>query len=211
LDRAEVSVVGKKEAGEAADLNRYTQSVIAWNVEENQSSVVINATVNYLVDSKNQFTATYRYSIGADGKMDVHYQIQTKVTVPCLPIVGMATDAVPELNSLQWLGLGPYDAYPNKQSAPILGVWGGLNKDAETKGTKAMRWLEQSGTIGSVRISNLGYMEHEAAKPETVYILSGVLGRPEKGRKADESIPQLQTNTAEPFVGEFKIELFKIQ
>lgn len=207
LDRAEVSVVGKKEAGEAANLNRYTQSVTAWNIEENQSSVVINATVNYLVDSKNQFTAIYRYSIGADGKLDVNYQIRTKVTVPCLPITGMAADAVPELNRLQWLGLGPYDAYPNKQSAPILGVWGGLNKDKETDGTKVMRWVEQSGTIGSVRISNLGYLEHDTAKPETVYILSGVLGRPEKGRKADESVPQLLTDTGEPFVGEFKIEL----
>lgn len=211
LDRSELMVVGKKEASEAADLNRYNQSVIAWNVEENQSSVVINTTVNYFVDTKNQFTTIYRYSIGSDGKLDVHYQIQTKVTVPCLPIVGMAADAVPELNNLHWFGLGPYDAYPNKQSAPVLGAWGGLNKSVETTGTKAMRWLEQSGTIGSVRISNLGYMEHDTVKPETVYILSGVLGRPEKGRKADESVPQLQTSTGEPFIGEFKIELFKIK
>lgn len=207
LDRAEVSVVGKKEASEAVDLNRYTQSVIAWNIEENQSSFVINATVNYLVDSKNQFTTIYRYSIGADGKLDVNYQIKTKVTVPCLPIVGMVYDAVPELNRFKWLGLGPYDAYVNKQSAAILGVWGGLDKDKETDGTKVMRWVEQSGEIGSVRISNLGYLEHNIAKPETVYILSGVLGRPEKGRKADESVPQLRTDTGEPFVGKFKIEL----
>lgn len=207
LDRAETSVIGRKEAGAAPDLNRYTASVTAWNIEENQSSVVINATVNYLVDSKNQFTAVYRYSIGADGKLDVNYQIRTKVAVPALPVIGMAADAVPELNRLQWLGLGPYDAYPNKQSAPILGVWGGLNKDKETEGTKIMRWAEQSGTIGSVRISNLGYLEHDITKPETVYILSGVLGRPEKGRKADESVPQLRTDTDEPFVGEFKIEL----
>lgn len=207
LDRAELSVVGKNEARDAVDLNRYGQSVTVWNVEEKQSSVVINTTVNYLVDSKNQFIITYRYSIGSDGKMDVNYQIQTKVTVPCLPIVGMAADAVQELNHLRWFGLGPYDAYVNKQSAPILGIWGGLNKDKETEGTKVMRWVEQSGTIGSVRISNIGYLEHDAAKPETVYILSSVLGRPEKGRKPDESIPQLRTDTGKPFVGEFKIEL----
>ncbi|WP_207764296.1 beta-galactosidase small subunit-related protein [Flavobacterium alvei] len=207
LDRAEMSVVGKKEASEAADLNHYKQSVTAWNIEENQSNVVINATVNYLVDGKNQFTVIYKYIIEANGRMNVHYQIQTKVTAPCLPIVGMAVDAVPELNRLYWLGLGPYDAYPNKQSAPILGLWGGFSKEKETTGTKSIRWLEQSGKIGSVRITNLGYMEHYAAKPETVFILSSVLGRPEKGRKADESIPQLRTDLGEPFVGEFSIEL----
>lgn len=206
-DRSEYSVIGKKDANGATDLNRYTQSVIAWKLEENQTSVVINATVNYLVDSKNQFTSTYRYTITADGKMDVQYQIQAKVTVPSVPIVGMVAQSAPELSNLRWLGLGPYDGYPNKQSAPILGVWGGSTGSAEVTGTKVMRWVEQTGSTGGVRISNKGYLEYNASKPGTVYILSGVLGRPEKGRKPDESVPQLRTDSEEPFAGGFSIEL----
>jgi len=211
LDRSEQMVVGKQQANDAADFNHYSQSVLDWNIEEKDSEVVIKTTVNYLVDNNNQFTTTYRYTIGTDGKMAVNYQILTKVAVPCLPIVGMAADALPELNNLKWLGLGPYNAYPNKQSAPILGVWGGLNTNNETSGTKVTRWLELSGKSEKVRIYNLGYMEHNTTKPETVYILSNVLGRPEKGRKADDSVPQLLTNSTDPFVGEFKIELLKIK
>ena len=37
--------------------------------------------------------------------------------------------------------------------------------------------------------------------------LSGVFGRPEKGRRAEESVPQLRTDTGKPFVGEFSIML----
>lgn len=211
LDRSEQMVIGKKQTENTPNYNQYTTSVLNWNIEKKDETVNINTTVNYLIDSNNQFTTTYRYTIGTDGKIDINYQILTKFTVPGLPIIGMSVDIAPELNNLKWLGLGPYNAYPNKQSAPILGVWGGLTNDKVTFGTKATRRIELSSKSHKVRIYNLGYLEHDSTKPETISILSGVLGRPEKGRKADDSIPQLLTNTTDPFVGEFRIELLKIQ
>lgn len=105
------------------------------------------------------------------------------------------------------MGLGPYDAYPNKQAAPILGVWGGTAGSPDVTGIKAMRWMERSGSEGTIHVSNSGYMENDAICPERTYILSGVFGRPEKGRRAEESVPQLRTDTGKPFVGEFSIML----
>ncbi|WP_221406059.1 glycoside hydrolase family 2 TIM barrel-domain containing protein [Epilithonimonas lactis] len=207
LDRSEVSVIGKKEASQAPDLNQYVQSVKSWEVKESLSEIVILVTVNYAVNSQNNFTVNYRYTMTADGKLNVHYAILPNVTVPTLPIVGMQMESVPSLKNLHWLGLGPFDSYPNKLSAPILGIWGGSATSEETSGNKAIRWVEQSGTIGGVRVSTLGYLEHHLSSPQKILILSGVLGRPEKGRKADESIPQLSTTTGQPFVGEFTIEL----
>ena len=207
LDRSEVSVIGKKEAAAASDLNRYTQSVNNWEIKETSKSIVIVANVDYVVDNKNHFIVKYIYCIGDNGKINVHYSILPSVGVPSVPIVGMQLKSVPELQSLYWLGLGPFDSYPNKKSAPILGVWGGLTTNEETQGTKSIRWAEQRGDIGNIRISTFGYLEHNISSPETISILSGVLGRPEKGRKADESIPQLNTDTGEAFVGEFTIEL----
>lgn len=208
-DRAEVSVIGKKAVVAAGDLNRYKPSVKSWAVSKGLVEVVIDAVVEYVIDTKNRFTTTYRYTIHGNGSMQVHYKIITAVSVPCIPVVGMAIQSSPELNQLRWLGLGPYDAWPNKQSAPVLGVWGGLASGEETHGTKAMRWLEQRDATAGIRIFNNGYLEHKADKPETVYVLSGVLGRPEKGRKADASVPQLRTDTHEPFAGALRMELFK--
>ena len=51
-------------------------------------------------------------------------------------------------------------------------------------------------------------MEHRETTPEIVNILSAVLGRPEGGRKADESVPQLRTDMGEKFIGEFSIALY---
>ena len=207
LDRSETSAFGKENVRKAVDLNKYTQSVKSWKIEESEGKVVIKTEVNYTVDTNNRFTTTYRYTIGADGRLDVSYQILTNVAIPWLPIIGMAVQSASELNQLHWLGLSPCDAYPNKQAAPILGLWGGKAGSTETTGIKATRWVERTGAIGCLRIASIGYMEHNASRPETMYILSGVFARPEKGRKAEESVPQLSTDTGKPFVGEFSITL----
>ena len=207
LDRSETSAFGKENVRKAVDLNKYTQSVKSWKIEESEGNVVIKTEVNYTVDTNNRFTTTYRYTIGADGHLDISYQILTNVAIPWLPIVGMAVQSASELNQLHWLGLGPCDAYPNKQAAPILGLWGGKAGSTETTGIKATRWIERTGAIGCLRIASIGDMEHNASRPETMYILSGVFARPEKGRKAEESVPQLSTDTGKPFVGEFSITL----
>ena len=57
----------------------------------------------------------------------------------------MSLKSSEELTQIRWLGLGPYDAYPNKQSAPILGVWGGVAGSKDVTGNKATRWIERFG------------------------------------------------------------------
>jgi len=205
-DQSEISVIGRHAIRETPDLNKYTPSVQAWEVEETDNTVIIRTKVKYIVDKNNAFTTTYCYSIGTDGQLGVRYEILPEVQVPCLPMVGMSLTSTPELKELRWLGLGPYDAYPNKQSAPTLGVWGDTHDEAI--GNKATRWIERSGTAGKIRVYNTGYMKYEKEHPNTIHVLSDVLARPEKGRKADESFPQLLTDTGEPFIGEFSLILY---
>ena len=49
----------------------------------------------------------------------------------------MSMQSVSGLDQVHWLGLGPYDAYPNKQAAPILGVWGGTAGSPDVTGIKS--------------------------------------------------------------------------
>ena len=52
-------------------------------------------------------------------------------------------------------------------------------------------------------------MEHDTITPDIIHILSGVFPRPEKGRMADDSTPQLATNGNNSFVGKFSLILDK--
>ena len=207
LDPCEKSAFGKENVRKAVDLNQYTTSVKEWSVEDRPDEVIIRAKVDCHVDSANHFTTIYRYSIGVDGRLDVNYEILTDVAIPQIPIVGMTIKTVPELKELHWLGLGPYDAYPNKKAAPILGVWGGEAGSADVTGMKATRWIERGNSKCGFRIMSNGYMKHDASHPEIMHILSYVFGRPEKGRQADESVPQMRTDTGVPVVGGFSILL----
>lgn len=207
LDHGEASVIGSKIVRYLADLNRYLPEVTEWTVDEQEYCVTIRAKVKYTIDQKNKFNTIYHYTIDSGGDLEVRYEIDPEVGTPHLPIVGMSLQTAAGLDQLRWLGKGPYDAYPNKQSAPILGVWGGTAGSEDVIGNKAIRWIERSGLPGKVHVSHTGYMEHNASTPETIFLLSGVLSKPEKGRKPDESFPLLTTGTGEPFSGRFTISM----
>lgn len=66
---------------------------------------------------------------------------------------------------------------------------GGTAGSSDVTGIKAMRWMERAGAEGTIHVSNSGYMENDAMCPERTYILSGVFGRPEKGRRAENLFP----------------------
>lgn len=208
LDPCESTISGARQVRSAEILARYTASVVSWEMDDNSENVIINAKVKYTADENNQFTAAFRYTVGNDGRLSVHYEILTSLNIPWIPVVGMVVKSEPELSNIKWLGLGPYDAWPNKKSASMLGVWSGGVGSSDVVGNKSIRWVERAGINGGFRITGNNYMAHNASAPDVIFILSDVLGRPEKGRKADDSIPQLITNTKEPFVGEFSLSLY---
>ena len=43
-----------------------------------------------------------------------------------------------------------------------MGVWGGIAGSPDVTGIKAMRWMERSGSEGTIHVSNSGYMENDA-------------------------------------------------
>ena len=54
-----------------------------------------------------------------------------------------------------WFGLGPDEAYPNKQAAGMLGLWPADGMS----GTRRMRWVEVDG----MRIYCDGYLDRDSA------------------------------------------------
>ncbi|HSC55282.1 MAG TPA: glycoside hydrolase family 2 TIM barrel-domain containing protein [Phnomibacter sp.] len=210
-DNGESSVIGSKIASKLPDLNKYNTKAKTWKLQENSDNVCVETTVEYTVDAKNSFTVQYKYLITMDGKLTVQYAILPHVETPRLPIVGMSLQTAPKLKDLHWVGLGPYDANPNKQAATIFGFWGGALDSAALDGNKATQSIELTGSNNKVRIANDGYMEHHRLDPNRVGILSTVLGKPEKGRKPFEPSLLLETNTGQPFVGQFEIDLEAIK
>lgn len=110
----------------------------------------------------------------ADGSLTIDYEITPLSRTNYVPIIGLAYKMKSAKSLKQWFGKGPEEAYPNKQAAPILGLWDA----SKMTGTRQMRWAD----IDNMRVYCDGYLDRDSADSSEVRILSHVLGRSEKGR-----------------------------
>ena len=205
LNETERGVLKREnQAPDLPDLNRSTVSVREWRVTPAGDSARIHAVVDHVVDAANRFTVTYDYTIGATGEIDVRYAVAPQVQAKWLPHVGLELQAAPGMDRLRWLGLGPYDAFPNKRAAPALGLWSAtLGSDA---GNKATRWAELTDASGKgVHIANDGYVGFDAAAADRVRILSSVMGLPAKNRGPDNPADRLDAAPGRTFLGRFQL------
>jgi beta-galactosidase len=164
--------------------------------------------VDYVVDRANRFTIVYDYAIRASGELSLRYRVSPTVQAKWLPHVGMELQLAPSLERLRWLGLGPMDAYPNKNVAPILGIWSDNLRTVGTQGTKSVRWAKITGPDGSgISLQLDSYLNYDAAEAGRVQVLSSVLGKPTKRWRPEDPSYRLDTDTGRPFVGEFRLQM----
>ena len=174
------------------DPERAVPTVRVMETRQTSAGIVVTADVDYVIDSLNRFSASYVSTIAADGSLSVDYTIRPEVQMTYLPVVGMAVHLTSATDLKQWLGLGPYDAYPNKKAACTLGVW----PAQELTGTRQAQWveLETSGGV-KTRILADGYIDRDKTTSKEIRIVSQVLGRAEKGRLNDRNYQVLPNKT----------------
>ena len=207
LQGGDVSVIGKENLKNVEDLRIFTPHIKGWEVQEPAEQITIQAKVNYLVSDSNSFQVAYTYSVNAGGELNVYYEITPKVSVPNLPVAGVTLVFPAISKNIKWLGLGPYDAYPNKKSAPQLGVWSFENIGDAAYGTKATNWIEKTTDSGIIHIDHSGYMEMDENNLEEINLYTEVLSKPEKGRCPDDTFPLLKTKSGNPFIGSFSFSI----
>lgn len=152
----------------------------ATSYEKKGDQLIITTRSTYAVNDSNCVKGEYTFTVESDGTLTVNYNMTPTITAKYLPVIGMALKAQP----VQWLGLGPEDAYPNKKAAPLMGLY-----DAHTwSGTRAARWIDT--TVGRVTlkpsIGDFAYIDRDAPDSKEIRILGHVLGRSEKGRLNDK-------------------------
>lgn len=158
----------------------YSTQVKQMTCDRKAENVIVTTEATWVIDDSNRIDGTYTFCITPQGNMTVSYTMTPQVAVRFLPLVGTAVETQPK----QWFGLGPEDAYPNKKSAPILGLY-----DArQWSGTRAARWIDTA--MGRIvlkpSVGDYGYIDRDAPDSKWVRIVSHVQGRSEKGRLNDK-------------------------
>lgn len=189
------------------DLANFTAAATDWKIDRQPDQVVIHAKTLCTVDNKNHFTAAFDYTIDNAGRLTVHYSYAPNVEVHWIPQTGVSLDLGSSVTDLRWLGLGPYDTYPNENAAGVLGVWSGTVGNNAIEGNKTTRWIELDGASSAVHIQNRGYMRIDTQHPHQLQLLSAVVGRDSKGRRPEDPDQQLNVIPDKPIVGELTLEL----
>lgn len=181
------------------DGEKYTMTVKSTDRKDITDGYVVTTDATCEINDSNSFTGTYTFTVNTVARtMKVEYSITPHITSGrYTPVIGMAIKAQPK----RWLGLGPDEAYPNKKSAEILGVWDARKFD----GTRAAQWVETTdskriiftndGPISPKSVANhnyygfgyRGYIDRDSTISDEFRLLSHVLGRSEKGRLNDKN------------------------
>lgn len=146
--------------------------------------------VLYEINDSNSIEAYYSCS-----PTRIDYELTPHLQTNYVPVVGLAYRMKDASTLGHWFGLGPDEAFPNKQAAQMLGLW-----DAHgMSGTRAMRWVEVDGW----RIYCDGFLDRDNSDSQEIRLLSSVLGRPEKGRL---NYPEKQLRQGQTYRGSIVLE-----
>jgi len=73
-----------------------------------------------------------KYSIIADGTIDMECHFMPLGDLPELPRLGIAFAINPEFNTFSWYGRGPQESYPDRKGSSLVGSWKGkVSEQAE--------------------------------------------------------------------------------
>ena len=150
--------------------------------------------VQYEINDSNSIDAVYHVTTDEFGTT-IDYEITPHLQSSYVPVVGLAYEMKNAKSLKHWYGLGPDEAYPNKQAATLLGLW----PAAEMEGTRKMQWVEVDGMC----IYCDGYLDRDSKDSKTVRLLSHVLGRSEKGRL---NYPEYQLPQGKVYRGSITIQ-----
>ena len=74
------------------------------------------------------FSAEYTYSINSSGEIElkitsVPHEYKKNQSISCIPKLGLQFELDEEINNAEWYGRGPFECYPDKKSASLVGKY----------------------------------------------------------------------------------------
>ncbi|MBQ4832181.1 beta-galactosidase [Pseudoalteromonas sp. MMG010] len=86
--------------------------------------VRINVMFNYQYNDALQARTQWQYIINNQGDINLQIDVQLNESLPPLPRIGISTTVNKHSdNLLNWLGLGPFENYPDRKSAARIGYY----------------------------------------------------------------------------------------
>lgn len=141
-------------------------------VEESDDAVTVE--IVHGISGRGQwddFTHTHRYTLLANGELQVANTVTIGNEISDIPRVGVSLTLNPGLEQLEWYGRGPWDNYSDRKASAMMGLWRSTVSDQyvpyvmpQEHGHKTdVRFVRLSNTDGrGVRVAGQPTLEFSA-------------------------------------------------
>jgi beta-galactosidase len=107
-----------------AGVGRWQRQCASTNVVQSQHDIRITCVFNYQFNNTIQAQTQWLYTLNSAGEVKVNIEVHLNETLPPMPRIGLSTSIKKHTNTqVNWLGLGPFENYPDRKAAARLGYY----------------------------------------------------------------------------------------
>ncbi|MGB3725248.1 MAG: beta-galactosidase [Glaciecola sp.] len=107
-----------------AGIGQWQRTCANFEVIEGHQDVRINAMFEYYHQHQLQAQTHWQYLISPSGDVQINVQVSLNEVLPPMPRIGFSTTINKQtVNHVNWLGLGPFENYPDRKLAARFGAF----------------------------------------------------------------------------------------
>ena len=107
-----------------AGIGQWQRACSHIEVMQSQNDVRIKSVFNYTFEGELNAQTQWLYTVSNNGTINVNVEVLLNDALPAMPRIGLSTTLSKQSNmQVNWLGLGPFENYPDRKAAARLGKY----------------------------------------------------------------------------------------
>jgi beta-galactosidase len=104
-----------------------------FEVVQSNKDIRITCVFSYEFNGAVQAKSTWLYTLNNTGEISLNVDVQLNDTLPPMPRIGLSTTLNKQSDTqVNWLGLGPFENYPDRKAASRLGYYSAQHNELHT-------------------------------------------------------------------------------
>ena len=116
-----------------AGIGQWQRTCRSFEVVQSTLDIRITCVFSYEFNGAVQAKTTWLYTLNNTGEISLNVDVQLNDTLPPMPRIGLSTTLnKPSDTQVNWLGLGPFENYPDRKAAARLGYYSAQYNELHT-------------------------------------------------------------------------------
>lgn len=102
-------------------LGHWQKNCLSTNAFHGNDMIIIESTYSFLNKAGIVAETKWSYKVNLDGRIEIQIDVKLDESLPPIPRIGLLMELEKSHEYVQWVGLGPFENYPDRKSAAQFG------------------------------------------------------------------------------------------